>query len=163
SFRYHEALRAQLELMLVERRGERDGLLRFHRAGELLEAEGELSDALRAYCRAEAWDEVQRLLGRDGHRIVRGRPLWLDQFPPSILTNDPWLLLARARQQRGIGRLAAAAETYRRAELLAGSSATAGVFRSERVALAQWIDPSAPRSEGAFGLLRAAMVTDPEL
>ena len=163
SYRYHETLRSQLEAMLVERLGEREGLQRFRRAGTLLEAEGAPSDALRAYCRAEAWEDVQRLLGRDGHRIVAGRLLWLDELPPAIVKSDPWLLLAVARQQRAAGQFAAAVETYRRAELLVGGSVSANVCRRERVALAQWIEPSAPSSEGALGLLRSATVRDPRL
>ena len=161
SYRYHETLRSQLEAMLVEKHGEREGLLRFRRAGALLEDEGALPDALRAYCRAEAWEDVQRLLGRDGHRIVGGRPLWLDELPSAIVESDPWLLLAAARQQRAAGQFAAAVETYRRAELLVGGSVSANVCRRERVQLAQWIEPSAPASQDALGLLRSATVTDP--
>jgi DNA-binding SARP family transcriptional activator len=163
SYRYHETLRSQLEAMLVEELGERHGQLRFRRAGALLEEEGALPDALRAYCRAEAWDDVQRLLGRDGHRIVDGRPLWLDELPSAIVESDPWLLLAAARQQRAAGQFTAAVETYRRAELLVGGSVSAHVWRRERVQLAQWLEPSAPSSEDVFGLLRSATVHDPRL
>ena len=116
SYRYHETLRSQLEATLVERLGESDTRDRFRRAGELLEVEGMLPDALHAYCRAEAWDEVERLLGRDGHQIVDGRPLWLDVIPPGILRMDAWLQLTVARQQRAVARFDAAIETYRGAE-----------------------------------------------
>ncbi|MBM3679539.1 MAG: hypothetical protein FJW96_16935 [Actinobacteria bacterium] len=163
AFRYHETLRSQLELMLVETLGERDTLRRFRRAGALLEAHGELPDAVRAYGRAGAWGDVQRLLGRDGDRVVRDEPLWLDELPPSILESDPWLLLALARRQRSIGRFAAAVETYKRAESLARGSVVGTTFRSERVALAQWLEPNAPRSGDAIGILRGATVRDPVL
>jgi DNA-binding SARP family transcriptional activator len=160
-YRYHETLRSQLEAMLVEELGEVEARERFRRAGGLLEAEAMLPDALYAYCRAEAWDEVERLLGRGGRQIVDGRPVWLDVLPPALLRSDAWLQLTVARQQRSVGRFAAATETYRVAELSSGASAAIDISRRERISLETWIEQRPAPSRDALGLLRAATVSDP--
>ncbi|MFL5927436.1 MAG: winged helix-turn-helix domain-containing protein [Gaiellaceae bacterium] len=161
SYRYHETLRSQLEATLVERLGEGEARDRFRHAGDLLEAEGMLPDALHAYCRAEAWDEVERLLGRDGHQIVDGRPVWLDVLPPGMLRQDAWLQLTVARQQRDVGRFDAAVETYRAAELCSSGSSAIELCRRERIALEAWIEPRPPPALDALGLLRTATMRDP--
>jgi DNA-binding SARP family transcriptional activator len=161
SYRYHETLRSQLEATLVEELGETEARARFRRAGELLESDAILADALYAYCRAEAWGEVERLLGCDGDRIVDGRPVWLDALPPARLRGDAWLQLTVARQQRAVGRFAAAAQTYRAAEVAAGGSAATEICRRERIALAAWIEPSPAPTLDALGLLRTATIRDP--
>jgi len=163
SYRYHETLRSQLEAMLVEELGEVETRERFRRAGGLLEAEAIIGDALYAYCRAEAWDEVERLLGRDGHQIVDGRPVWLDVLPPALLRSDAWLQLTVARHQRSVGRFAAAAETYRAAELSSGESSAIDICRRERIALEAWIETSPAPSGDALGLLRSATIHDPRV
>ena len=161
SYRYHETLRSQLETMLVEEVGEREARRRFRRAGELLEAEGVLPDALRAYCRAEDWDAVARLLGDDGERIAGGLPVWMDVLPSSLLHDDPWLLLAAARRQRAAGRLRDAIELYREAERRFGHSAAADASHRERMTLAMWLEPNAPATLEPLALLRAATVREP--
>jgi DNA-binding SARP family transcriptional activator len=163
SYRYHETLRSQLEAALVEQLGEVEARGRFRRAGELLESEALLPDALYAYCRAEAWDEVERVLGRDGHQIVDGRPVWLDVLPPGLLRNDPWLQLTVARQQRAVGRFAAATETYRAAELCSGESAAIEICRRERIVLTTWIESSPTPALDALGLLRTATIREPRV
>jgi DNA-binding SARP family transcriptional activator len=161
TYRYHETLRSQLEATLVEQLGEAEAHERFHRAGELLESEGMLADALYAYCRAEAWDEVERLIGRDGHQIVDGRPVWLEVLPPALIRNDGWLQLTVARQQSAVGRFAAAIETYRAAELSSGGAAATEICRRERIALAAWTEASPTPPHDALGLLRKATMRDP--
>ena len=163
SYRYHETLRSQLEATLVERLGESDARDRFRRAGELLEAEAMLPDALHAYCRAEAWDQVERLLGRDGHQIVDGRPVWLDVIPPAILRMDAWLQLTVARQQRAVARFDAAIDTYRAAEGCSSGSAAIELCRRERIALETWVEPHPPPTLDALGLLRTATMGDPRI
>ena len=163
SYRYHETLRSYLEAMLVEQFGEIEARERFRRAGALLEAEEILPDALHAYCRAEAWDEVERLLGRGGREIVDGRPVWLDVLPPALLRSDAWLQLTVARQQRSVGRFAAATETYRAAELSSGESAAIDVCRRERFALEMWLEPARTPSADPLGLLRSATIHDPRV
>ncbi len=161
SYRYHDTLRSQLEATLVERLGESEARDRFCRAGELLEGEALLPDALHAYCRAEAWGEVERLLGRDGHQIVDGRPVWLDVIPPAILRMDAWLQLTVARQQRAVARFDAAIETYRAAESCSNGSAAIELCRRERIELETWVEPHPPPALDALGLLRTATIRDP--
>ena len=161
SYRYHETLRSQLETTLVERLGESDARDRFRRAGELFEVEAMLPDALHAYCRAEAWAEVARLLGREGHRLVDDRPVWLDVIPPAILRMDAWLQLTVARQQRAVARFDAAIETYRAAEGCSSGSAAIELCRRERIALEAWVEPHPPPALDALGLLRTATIRDP--
>jgi DNA-binding SARP family transcriptional activator len=162
SYRYHETLRSQLEAALVEQLGEHEAHARFRRAGGLLESEGIAPDALYAYCRAEAWEDVHRLLGRGGRQIVDGRPVWIDVLPPALLKNDPWLQLTLARLQRAIGRFAAAAETYRAAELSAAGSGAIDICRRERCAVEAWIEPTPTLTRDALGLLRAATMREPD-
>jgi DNA-binding SARP family transcriptional activator len=161
SYRYHETLRSYLEDVLAERLGEAGARARFARAGEILETSGFPSDALVAYCRGEAWPAVARLLGRDGERIVAGRPLRLDALPPGLIENDPWLLLAFARQQVAVGRFGAAVALYRDAERRAKGTAAAEVSRRERSALSLWLEPNPPLTEDALGLVRAATIDQP--
>ena len=163
-YRYHEVLRSQLEAMLVERLGEveaREPLPPRRRAAR--GRRRSLPDALYAYCRAEAWDEVERLLGRDGHRIVDGRPVWLDVLPRGAPARRP-VAAARGRAP------AAGARPLRRRDrdlpsrraLLRRSRPRSRSARRERIALAAWIEPSIRRRPTMpLGLLRAATIRDP--
>ena len=162
SFRYHETLRAQLESLLVERLPDADARERFRRAGLLLERDGAFADAVRAFCRAEAWDDLSRLLGRNGERFAGGASIWLDTLPTGVLRDDPWLLLAVARQQRAAGRLAAAEASYREAEARFSGAAEADVCRRERLAVSIWTDPGEPVHDDAGSTLRRATVRDPD-
>ena len=45
----------------------------------------------------------------------------MDMLPPSLLVQDPWLILATARRHRAEGRWAQALQAYGRAEGLFGS------------------------------------------
>ena len=67
-YRYHEVLRSHLEAMLLEKLGEEDARVRYRAAGKLLEQAGALPEALRAYCRAEDWEAVRGLVGREGEQ-----------------------------------------------------------------------------------------------
>ena len=104
-----------------------------------------LPDALRAYSRAEDWEEaVRRLLGKSGEELVDGRVGWIDLLPASLVHDDPWLQLARARQERAAGRFERAIETYGEAERSSGRAAAAELCRRERLALEAWIEPAPP-------------------
>ncbi len=162
-YRYHEVLRSQLEAIFVDGAGDEEAKAHFRRAGELLEADGALPDALRAYSRAEDWEAVGRLLGKSGEELVDGSKVaWIDLLPASLVHDDPWLQLARARQERAAGRLERAIATYGEAERSFGRAAAAELCRRERLALAAWVEPAfVPSSDEWLGMLRAATVRDP--
>ena len=110
TYRYHEVLRQYLDRVLVEDIGEAAARSRHATAGRLLEADGALPEALRAYCRAEDWDAVSRLLGGRGEQLAAaGAAAWIDALPPAIERHDPWVALAAARRARNDGRFAGGA------------------------------------------------------
>ena len=115
-YRYHEVLRSHLESILVQQLGEAAVRERHRRAGAVLEEAGALAEGLRAYCRAEDWAAVDRLLGRSGEQLVEDAQAWIEVVPDAVLDHDPWLLLAVARRHRADGQLQAALDAYRRAE-----------------------------------------------
>jgi DNA-binding SARP family transcriptional activator len=161
TYRYHEVLRANLEQALVAATGEAAARARYRKAAGLLESEGALPDAIRAYCRAEAWDEIGRLLGHRGERALGSRAEWLDELPHSVVHDDPWLLLAAARAHRSAGRFAVALSLYKEAEGLFPTGAASSICLQERLSLGAWLDPSAPARTDALGLLRSATVREP--
>jgi DNA-binding SARP family transcriptional activator len=160
-YRYHEILRAHLEAAFVESSSEVEARARYRRAAVLLEADGGLEDALRAYCRGESWSDVARLLGQDGERMLGGASGWLALLPRPIIREDPWLLLAAARQERSSGRFAAAIALYHEAERLFPAGAASSICLRERLALAVWVTPEVRESRDAWGMLREATVREP--
>jgi DNA-binding SARP family transcriptional activator len=161
AYRYHEVLRGHLDRMLVEEIGETGARERHAQAGALLEADGALPEALRAYCRAADWEAVRRLLGGQGEQLAAGGGSWVDAVPPAIEHHDPWVALAAARRARNDGRWATAAEAYQRAEAVFGAGRAADAPRHERLALAAWMDPGAIPPPDAAGVLRAGLVREP--
>ncbi len=166
AYRYHEVLRQHLDRMLVEEIGEAAARVRHGAAGRILEAEGALPEALRAYCRAEDWAEVRRLLGGEGERLAASLAAneaggWIEALPPGIERHDPWVALAAARRARNDGRWATALASYAHAEAEFGPARASDVPRRERLALAAWMDPSAIPPADASGVLRAGLVREP--
>jgi DNA-binding SARP family transcriptional activator len=161
AYRYHEVLRQHLDRMLVEEVGEAEARVRHATAGRLLEGQGWMPEALRAYCRAEDWDAVRRLLGGRGEELAAGATGWVDALPPSIERHDPWVALAVARHARNEGRFPAALAAYARAEEDLGPARSAEVPRRERLRLAAWVDPGAIPPPDASGLLRIGLVKEP--
>ena len=162
AYRYHEVLRQHLDRMLVEEVGEAVARERHGRAGHLLEEEGAFPEALRAYSRAEDWDAVRELLGGEGEQLAAsGEGRWIEGLPPAIERHDPWVALAAARRARNDGRWTAALAAYSNAETGLGPARAAEAPRSERVALAAWLDPGAMPPQDASGALRAGLVRDP--
>ncbi len=162
AYRYHEVLRQHLDRMLVEEVGEAEARARHARAGAVLEADGAPAEALRAYCRAEDWDAVRRLLGGQGERLAASEPSgWVDEVPPAIERHDPWVALAAARRARNDGRWSAAIDGYIRAEAAFGPSRAADAPRRERQRLAAWLDPVAMPTPDAIGSLRTGLVREP--
>ena len=112
------------------------------RVGELLEAEGRIDDALHAYSRAGHWPAVSRLVvHRMAHPSMLGPvagDAWIELVPAPIVENDPYLLLARARERTVNGRLGAALRDYDRAAAgrdtrIAGADVRAGACHPRRV------------------------------
>jgi DNA-binding SARP family transcriptional activator len=163
SYRYHEVLRAHLDRMLVDLAGEAGARARHARAAEMLESDGALGEALAAYCRAEDWPAVERMLGRQGERLVGESAAWLDLLPPALARHDPWLTLATARQARAEGRWSAALDAYVRSESGFGAAETSAVVRSERLGLTAWIDPTAHVPADWAGVLRSGLSREPLL
>ena len=162
TYRYHEVLRSYLEHLLVERVGEAGARCRYRRAGSLLEEAGLTCDAIRAFGRAGAWQEVRRLAGNTRSGALSRDTAWVEAVPTDIADHDPWMLLARARRALGGGELGRANDLYRRAESEFGRSASAaGDCRRERLALAGWIDPTAPAPPGWHGRLLRGVRRDP--
>lgn len=159
--RYHEVLRAHLEVLLLERDGTVASRTRFHRAARLLEADGAPAEALRAYTRAEAWQDVARLLGSDGPALAQGGQVVLAGLPRSLVATDPWLRLAQARALVADGHLTAATEAYREAQEAFATLPGARICRDERTALQPWVDPREHPPGRLTDHLRAAARRDP--
>lgn len=120
TFRYHEVLRSHLESVLHDDLGADATRQWFARAAAILEAESASSEAVRAYVRAERWDDAARLLRDDGARVIaanRGTG-WHDMLPTRMVEEDPWLSLAVGRRLALEGRLSAAIARYQHAEAL---------------------------------------------
>ncbi len=161
TYRYHEVLRGHLEGVLVEQRGEAQARASSARAADLLETEGAIAEALAAWCRAESWDEVARLLGTGGARLAAGGGTWLDAVPSALLAHDPWLMLATARRLRADGQWRSAIAVYGRAEAsFAGADAAIACLR-ERLALAAFMDPIPRPGTDWTGNLRHALAREP--
>jgi DNA-binding SARP family transcriptional activator len=160
-YRYHEVLRSHLEHVLVSEAGERALGIRYDAAGRVLEQFGAIAEALRAYCRAQAWAEVDRLLGHNGEQLAGSAGVWIDALPPAVLEHDPWLLLASARRHRAEGRWHSAIAAYLKAELGLTGAHVVETCRRERLALSAWFAPSLVPATDAVGLLRQATIRDP--
>ena len=161
TYRYHEVLRGHLEGVLVEERGEVAARASSARAAAVLEEEGAIAEALAAWCRAEAWDEVARVLGTGGARLAAGGGSWLDAVPPALLAHDPWLMLATARRRRADGQWHAAVDAYARAEAAFAGADAAVACRRERLALAAYLDPIPGPGMDWSGDLRHALAREP--
>ena len=160
-YRYHEVLRSHLEHVLVGEAGEANLRVRYREAGAVLELSGAVPEALHAYCRAEDWAAVDRVLGRNGAQLAQGTGVWIDALPPAILEHDPWLLLASARRHRAEGRWQTAVETYQRAEKGFGTAEAMHLCLRERQTLAAWLTSTPPPPIDSIGWLRLAISRDP--
>jgi DNA-binding SARP family transcriptional activator len=157
AYRYHEVFRSYLEGRLVERDGEVGARDRAARAAALLEADGSLADALRAYCRAADWTSVGRVLEKGGAALAADPGDWLDALPRSLVDDDAWVMLAAARRAVATGRFDVALRTYERVDDAQTSATAEAACRRERSALAAWLDPSAAPPPGWTGQLRRAL------
>jgi DNA-binding SARP family transcriptional activator len=160
-WRYHEVLRSHLQVQLVQTVGEAEARERYRRAGELLETAGAVREALQAFCRAEDWDAVDRLLGKEGELLADGPDGWLDLVPSDLREDDPWVLLAAARRERARGRWHPAQEAYQKAERAFGGAGAAEICRAERQALTSWMEPAFVPIDTPSGAVRAAVSREP--
>jgi DNA-binding SARP family transcriptional activator len=157
AYRYHEVFRSYLEGRLVERDGEAGARARAAKAAALLEADGSLADALRAYCRAADWTSVGRVLEKGGAALAAEPGDWLDALPRSLVDDDAWVMLAAARRAVATGRFDVALGIYERVDDAQTSATAEAACRRERSALAAWLDPSAAPPPGWTGQLRRAL------
>ena len=162
-YRYHQVLQDHLELELLEQLGGCAAKGWYGQAGGLLEAAGEVSGAFRAYVRAEQWAAVQRLLHVRGAEVV-ARPLGpvAEHVPIGLSNEDPWLVLAEARQLTRHGTLARAVAAYRKAETLTADVGVAALCRAERRQAAQWLPAGEVIASEWTGTIRAATRKSPE-
>jgi hypothetical protein len=177
SFEYHAVLRTHLSVMLAERLGD-DPARHWHaRAAQILEREGAVVEAVRAYARAEDWDAVQRTLGELGTVVAAaGMEPWQDLLPARdllpawLVAEDPWLIVAEGRHRLSQGQHEAALAAFRRAEALFDTEPGRAVCRAARAATAVWLrnqaavvgGPWQPASRAHWGgWLRAAISSNP--
>ncbi|HST82960.1 MAG TPA: BTAD domain-containing putative transcriptional regulator [Kineosporiaceae bacterium] len=163
-FSYHQVLLDHLELELTERLGRDVTRQWYAHAGRLLLAAGEVPAAFRAYARAEDWAAVEQLLHARGAEVVAtGLDTVAALLPVDLHSQDPWLLLARARQLVAQGALAEAVTTFKLARAVAEDSALADQCLAEARAAAIWLPEATGQNRGWPGLIRAATQRNPRL
>jgi DNA-binding SARP family transcriptional activator len=162
-YRYHQVLQDHLELELLEQLGTFGAKAWYGRAGALLETAGEVTGAFRAYVRAEQWAAVQRLLQGRGAEVV-ARPLGpvAEHVPIGLSSEDPWLVLAQARQLVRHGTIERAVTAYRKAESLTTDLGVAALCRAERRQAAQWLPGGEVVAGNWAGVIRAATRRSPD-
>ena len=161
TYRYHEVMRSQLEALLYERDGEEVTAQRYRAAARLLEAEGQTYEALRCYAHASEWGDVRRLANPEGSEAAAGSAHWIVDIPASIVADDAWLLLARARAELASGRFSAAAASFQQAESKAIGAEVANRCSAERTELNAWLDTRAPAPTNWILLARQGCRRDP--
>jgi DNA-binding SARP family transcriptional activator len=119
TYRYHEVMRACLAVTMADGWGDEAARDWYTRAAGLLEEEGALAEAARAYARAGRWPAVRRLLDHIGAGIVDdGVEAWSELLPDWLVAEDPWLVLAEGRHLLSRGQLTAAIAHFGHAEAL---------------------------------------------
>jgi DNA-binding SARP family transcriptional activator len=157
TYRYHDVLRAHLLETLSAELGQDAARALHRRAAELLEAEGALGDAVRSFSRAEDWDQVQRLLGQQGHHLAATPGAWVDLLPEELRSSDPWALLALARRLVAEGSLDRARAVYQQAVAKQGPQGGAGMGAAELRLLDAWLAPEPGRVVDWAQAARAAL------
>jgi DNA-binding SARP family transcriptional activator len=133
SYRYHQVMQTHLEGLLVDELGAGPAMDVYANSAQLLEANGRLTDAARAYALAEDYASVARLVQCAGKDLVLGRAA------SSAPNDDPWLVLARARQLQRMGELERSVATFREAETLLMDADFRHRCVEERAAVALWL------------------------
>ncbi|MEN3310393.1 MAG: hypothetical protein V7603_6595 [Micromonosporaceae bacterium] len=180
TYRYHEVMRACLAVTLADEWGDDAARDWYAKAAALLEAEGALAEATRAYARAEDWLTVRRLLDRIGAGIVDDAvESWSEVLPEWLVAEDPWLVLAEGRHLLSRGQLTAAIEHFGHAEALFTHEDGRAHCRAALARATRWLPgpslpgpaltaqvggPWAPRHVADWaGLLRAATKRHPAM
>jgi DNA-binding SARP family transcriptional activator len=140
-YRCHDVLRTHL-LDVLRARESRPRARDLHRhAAELSLREGDPTEALLAYCRAEDWDAAQHLLVAAGGTLA-GRPgPWIDLLPHTIRSTDPWVGLALARRLVVDGALDLAVDAYRAAADRAQTPGGRASVEHELHVVQSWLEP----------------------
>jgi DNA-binding SARP family transcriptional activator len=161
-FSYHQVLLDHLELELTEQLGPLASKQWYARAADLLLAAGEVPAAFRAYVRAENWSTVAQLLHVRGAEVVAAPLGSVEELLPADLhTQDPWLLLARARRLAARGALTEAVTTFKLARSVAEDAQLADRCIEEARAAALWLPGADPVARGWTGAIRAATQRNP--
>jgi DNA-binding SARP family transcriptional activator len=156
SYEFHDLLRAYLLDVLERESGPQATRALHRRAAQILEEENSLTEALRAYCRSEDWEDVRRLIGDRGAALASATEAWFDDLPAFIRDHDPWVLLAIARSLVASGSFERAYDFYARA-IDALPSADRGRAGDERRELAAWLEPERHQSHTPLGAARALL------
>jgi DNA-binding SARP family transcriptional activator len=156
SYRYHAVLVAYLDGKLVENLGLDAARGEHRRAGELLERQGWLEEALAAYARSEDWTSLARVLEGLGAEHADMDEGWAEALPPGVLESDALLLMAQARSALSRGALAEAARVLRQAESVAPSTTVAARCRAEREHILAWVEPDRAPAVDWLGVIRRA-------
>jgi DNA-binding SARP family transcriptional activator/tetratricopeptide (TPR) repeat protein len=161
-FAYHQVLLDHLELELTEQLGPVATREWYARAADLLLAAGEVPAAFRACVRAEDWAAVEQLLHLRGAEVVAA-PLGPveSMLPVDLNSQDPWLLLARARRLTAQGALAEAVATFKLARSVAEDAQLAALCLEEARAAAVWLPDAGPVPSSWTGAVRAATQRNP--
>lgn len=156
TYRLHELLRAHLLGELDEELGP-GGVAGLHRlAADVLEAEGDIVEAVRACGRGGDWDGVRRLLATDDSPVVLRGP-WAEDLPSRLRDTDPWVLRAIGRRQLGEGDLDGARSTLTTSvERFREHGGDVRAQRSLRL-LEHWLDPDPGQQRSWAECLRAGL------
>ncbi|RYP83270.1 transcriptional regulator [Nocardioides guangzhouensis] len=141
SYRYHQVLQTLLEGLLVDELGVEAATDLYARSACLLEAEGLVREALRAYAMADDFASVGRLV----QQSTAGLATDLDLVTADRVCDDPWLALVRARRLVRSGAFAAAVDAFRAAEGLLDDSEFRRRCAEERAVAGVWLADAAPQ------------------
>ncbi|HVN11599.1 MAG TPA: BTAD domain-containing putative transcriptional regulator [Kineosporiaceae bacterium] len=161
-FAYHQVLLDHLELELTEHLGPAATRAWYARAADLLLTAGEVRASFRASARAEDWAAVEQLLHLRGAEVV-ATPLGPVEslLPVDLHSQDPWLLLARARRLAAQGALAEAVATFKLARSVAEDAQLAARCLDEARGAALWLPDADPAPRGWAGIVRTATQRNP--
>ena len=160
SYRVHSVLRRHLETEALDSMPGPAAQQHYRKAATLLRLEGEYAAAVRVLTRVGDWEATSELLGRHGEKVLASPTRWVRWVPDWVVAGDPWLLLARARDQLDNGDVVVAARSAERAGRSSGDE------RVQRAAsliqqVADLWSGTGTTAEGWPGLLHEAVRSEP--